>query len=700
MSDLSRKRPHDELEEGQQPSVSDQNALDKKDEPPTKKQRPSVILLEQEKQKAREVGELIGEEIALEFEKYSDEDLSKESSTTSAPFEAEKPNNEVESGAQASEITQKEDATGVDKKNDDRPEGASNENVEVVDDIIEIDEASSIGEDDSKNIIPQDADIEIKNVRNVLSTAVNEEADNNDSEVKESNEGEEIPSNAEEVEVIQMQPVDNGDVAEDATKEPTIEEPNDDDIVEQVEEPVGTPSGGVTVEDISEKEPKNEFKDQPKDESKDEPKEESKDESNDEPKDDSKDEFKDEPKDEAKDEAKDTSSEEIVEDIKETKVETKKESNDEPEELTVAEVEPEVVQDTQKDESIMGSTPGTGDLLPRTSVDVEEPEKSIAQPLESSKDVDKTTEDASSRTTEESTEPGVLNEAKDGQSETEENKEQTEQNEQNESNEVSDETKSPASNGFTGKVFGSGTSFAQPTGNVFGSGFKFSTPTGNVFGSETTSPTFSAFTSTTNTSIFGSNISFSAFGNGAGSTGNIWAQKRSDDNENESNDEEEGDDNPEKEQAITESTFGLTKEQLEERKAMLSSGVVVPTGEESEESVFNAKAKLYALDLSDATSGWKERGIGPIHINKATNEDQKVKSRIVMRADGVFRVILNLPIIDKTEVFQGMPSSGASEKFTRITGVEEGKLFQYAIKCGNQELAQNLYDTIKSLIPK
>ena len=77
----------------------------------------------------------------------------------------------------------------------------------------------------------------------------------------------------------------------------------------------------------------------------------------------------------------------------------------------------------------------------------------------------------------------------------------------------------------------------------------------------------------------------------------------------------------------------------------LSRPLAVETGEEGENTIFACKGKLF--QFSDKM--WKERGIGTFRINirKPTESDKKT-ARIVMRADGVLRVMLNSP------VFKGM----------------------------------------------
>lgn len=126
----------------------------------------------------------------------------------------------------------------------------------------------------------------------------------------------------------------------------------------------------------------------------------------------------------------------------------------------------------------------------------------------------------------------------------------------------------------------------------------------------------------------------------------------------------------------------------------------VETGEEAEQSVFSCRAKLYALDLTAANDGWKERGVGQVHVNVGTKEDGKTTARIVMRSDGVLRVILNQAITKTTEVLNGMKSSLASEKFVRLTGFEGETPYQYALKTGSSDLAISLFENLKSVLPE
>lgn len=129
----------------------------------------------------------------------------------------------------------------------------------------------------------------------------------------------------------------------------------------------------------------------------------------------------------------------------------------------------------------------------------------------------------------------------------------------------------------------------------------------------------------------------------------------------------------------------------------------IETGEEFEASVFTCRAKLYALDVSNSQEGWKERGVGTVHVNTVKSEykqqyENKTKSRAVMRADGILKVILNIPLNQNTEIMSGMKSSLSSEKFVRISAFEDGKPFQYSLRTGSAEVAKKLYDVLKDQI--
>ena len=96
--------------------------------------------------------------------------------------------------------------------------------------------------------------------------------------------------------------------------------------------------------------------------------------------------------------------------------------------------------------------------------------------------------------------------------------------------------------------------------------------------------------------------------------------------------------------------------------------LLVETGEEGEETRFSGRAKLFYFD--NATKAWKERGFGVLKLNVscAVSEEtddvqadsspeptgsehseygqtsRKLLARLLMRSEGVYRVVLNVPI--------------------------------------------------------
>ncbi|KAL2815719.1 hypothetical protein BJX63DRAFT_420286 [Aspergillus granulosus] len=83
----------------------------------------------------------------------------------------------------------------------------------------------------------------------------------------------------------------------------------------------------------------------------------------------------------------------------------------------------------------------------------------------------------------------------------------------------------------------------------------------------------------------------------------------------------------------------------------------IETGEEEEKTYFSCKAKLFHFSDKE----WKERGLGTFKVNvKVTDgvEDKK-SARMIMRADGVLRVMLNSPL------FKGMKIGDATGKEPR-----------------------------------
>ncbi|KAF2721420.1 hypothetical protein K431DRAFT_268459 [Polychaeton citri CBS 116435] len=131
------------------------------------------------------------------------------------------------------------------------------------------------------------------------------------------------------------------------------------------------------------------------------------------------------------------------------------------------------------------------------------------------------------------------------------------------------------------------------------------------------------------------------------------------------------------------------------------------TGEEEEETHFTARAKLYifaTLDDNGGTKEWRERGLGTVRLNIHTGvdgeaeEDQPAskKARLVMRAEGSHRVVLNTPV--KKEIHFGSSKGGGppANGYMFFQGVIDGKeslqLLQLKMK---QQNALELHEKIE-----
>ncbi|ODV79835.1 PH domain-like protein [Suhomyces tanzawaensis NRRL Y-17324] len=122
----------------------------------------------------------------------------------------------------------------------------------------------------------------------------------------------------------------------------------------------------------------------------------------------------------------------------------------------------------------------------------------------------------------------------------------------------------------------------------------------------------------------------------------------------------------------------------------------IQTGEEDEESKFNATAKLFELDLSKISEGWKERGLGPVHLNQSTKN--KNDCRIVMRSNGLLRVILNYKITPESKLLKGLEASLTPGKFVRLNSANaQGLPIQYLLKFGSEATRNQFYDATEEI---
>ncbi|KAG0267982.1 hypothetical protein BGZ95_002685, partial [Linnemannia exigua] len=110
----------------------------------------------------------------------------------------------------------------------------------------------------------------------------------------------------------------------------------------------------------------------------------------------------------------------------------------------------------------------------------------------------------------------------------------------------------------------------------------------------------------------------------------------------------------------------------------------VQTGEENEMTIYQTKGKLYAD--AEKTKTWKERGKGTFKVNVG-RRDTKV-ARLVMRTDGVLRLILNISI------FPEMNMSISGDKYIYFMGIEEGKPISFLLKVKDAATADEVVQHI------
>lgn len=98
------------------------------------------------------------------------------------------------------------------------------------------------------------------------------------------------------------------------------------------------------------------------------------------------------------------------------------------------------------------------------------------------------------------------------------------------------------------------------------------------------------------------------------------------------------------------------------------------TGEEDEENIIEINCKLYTFE----NSNYEERGRGTLRLN-----DTKSSSRVVFRASGSYRVLLN------TKVWGDQQCEKSSSKSLRLTAFNsEGLLKIYLVQGRNEDIAE------------
>ncbi|KAE8372716.1 hypothetical protein BDV26DRAFT_273516 [Aspergillus bertholletiae] len=267
-----------------------------------------------------------------------------------------------------------------------------------------------------------------------------------------------------------------------------------------------------------------------------------------------------------------------------------------------------------------------------------------------------------------------------------------------------EETSKPATTSSSAFAASSLAAFASseqsPFGAIGGSNssiFKSATTT------EATKPAATGFASAAGTSGFASlGSGFSGFGGGFGAAGSkggltsfaapggpgiLGGSSRDKPFGAEEDEEKEKEKGQEADAAPGEFEQEKTDERFFERP--------IETGEEEEKTYFSSKAKLFQFSNGE----WKERGIGTFKVNvKVTDgEEDKKATRLIMRADGVLRVMLNTPI------FKGMKVGDASgnepkSKQIHLASLEEGRSVPTLLRMPSEDLAKELYHIVCDLL--
>ncbi|WVQ98296.1 hypothetical protein IAU59_005419 [Kwoniella sp. CBS 9459] len=112
----------------------------------------------------------------------------------------------------------------------------------------------------------------------------------------------------------------------------------------------------------------------------------------------------------------------------------------------------------------------------------------------------------------------------------------------------------------------------------------------------------------------------------------------------------------------------------------------VTTGEEDEETIFQTRAKLYINDKE----AWRERGVGQLKLNVKRSDGSG--ARLVMRADGVLRLMLN------AKLYKGL-SPQVEGKMVRIYLQNENVWEILCLRTSNPKVASDLAEHIHEHIP-
>lgn len=112
----------------------------------------------------------------------------------------------------------------------------------------------------------------------------------------------------------------------------------------------------------------------------------------------------------------------------------------------------------------------------------------------------------------------------------------------------------------------------------------------------------------------------------------------------------------------------------------------VPSGEEGERTVFVNRMKAYILEGSE----WKERGVGPLKVNVA---DDKSYARLVMRAEGALRLVLNVRLFSSMKI---EPVGDKAARFVAPHIDKPSELATYLVRAGKPEFITSFVDSVEA----
>eukprot|EP00924_Labyrinthula_sp_SR-Ha-C_P004611 snap_masked-scaffold_1-processed-gene-5.31-mRNA-1 protein AED:1.00 eAED:1.00 QI:0/-1/0/0/-1/1/1/0/281 len=122
----------------------------------------------------------------------------------------------------------------------------------------------------------------------------------------------------------------------------------------------------------------------------------------------------------------------------------------------------------------------------------------------------------------------------------------------------------------------------------------------------------------------------------------------------------------------------------------------VISGEENEICLFKVRAKLYVLEQKEKQSKWREVGIGNVHVNKPNqNSTQSKHPRLVMRREGVLKLILNCNIYPNFPM-QNLTEKAISFSAMNSAGSDPTKLHSFMLKCSREDQKKDLFNIIET----